>query len=144
MPQIMTYIRQGDWDKYVKIAKKKGDWAEFIHNALNPVVSITPDGKAELLSSSYEKPIKTPKKKDYEKALVEDGADPGFARKFAERITKEPLGAGGTALFPKHSIIPPSSKNPSPSKGLLKATGLCPHGADPKFCKHAKPGKICK
>lgn len=30
------------------------------------------------------------------------------------------------------------------NKVMLGSLGLCKHGADPKFCKFAKPGKICK
>jgi hypothetical protein len=36
--------------------------SEFIHNALNPTISITPDGKAEMLHTSYEVTKDSPKK----------------------------------------------------------------------------------
>ena len=51
MPQIPTYIRQVDWDKYIAI-HSKGGWPEFIHNALN-----LPNKTKVLIQN---KPIKIP------------------------------------------------------------------------------------
>jgi hypothetical protein len=45
MPQVPTYIRQGDWDSYIAI-QSQGKWPEFIHNALHkeayPLLEVTP------------------------------------------------------------------------------------------------------
>lgn len=35
MPNVSTYIRSDDLAKYLLIAKEKGAWSEFIHNALD-------------------------------------------------------------------------------------------------------------
>jgi hypothetical protein len=87
MPQVTTYIRKDDMDKWQAIEKK----SEFIHNALN------------------KKP--------------------------------EPVGVYGQGLPEK--VEPLIINN---SKDVLKTTGsgLCKHGADPKYCKFAKNGKVCK
>ena len=69
MPQIPTYIRQADWDKYIAI-QSSGGWPEFIHNALNPsgtVLVNDSEGTHPVQTVTYknDKPIKTPKHKNY-------------------------------------------------------------------------------
>lgn len=57
MPNVPTYVRKEDYDKYVAIQSQAGAWAEFIHNALHQT---TDEYVAKKIKDAI-KPIKTPK-----------------------------------------------------------------------------------
>lgn len=88
MPNVSTYVRTEDLSKYLEIAKEKGAWTEFIHNALNVEVisSISPSVSA--VSYAYVKPVKTEQvaelpaiKRILEKnKLCKHGMDPRFCK----------------------------------------------------------------
>lgn len=59
MPNVSTYIRTEDLSKYLAI-HDKGEWAEFIHNALNPEY-ISQRDMPGFDHGVPTKPIKTPK-----------------------------------------------------------------------------------
>lgn len=74
MPSVPAYIRNSDWDAYMKVrAKGKTAWAEFIHNALNGEASListlspkhhhmwVEDKKGDMVDFHAPKPIKIPK-----------------------------------------------------------------------------------
>lgn len=42
MPNVSTYVRTEDYDKYLSIQTKgDGAWTEFIHQSLNPTMAAT-------------------------------------------------------------------------------------------------------
>lgn len=63
MPNVSTYVRTEDLSKYLDIAKEKGAWTEFIHNALA-------DG-----SFDNSVVVKETKNAKVQEPLVEDGDD---------------------------------------------------------------------
>jgi hypothetical protein len=79
MPNVSTYIRTEDLGKYLEIAKDKGAWTEFIHNALNPSFQVLNKSisEAKLAKSTDHKP---PKKEGLPKINIINTPTPKFCK----------------------------------------------------------------
>lgn len=118
MPNVTTYIRKDDMGKWLATPNK----AELIHNALN---KDSDTFFPALGSTEYPKYVK----KEAERLLKEEGRLTKTVRHIGENyignpkapdILKQGKGGryGGDSPILEEELIPPKSKNPSPSRGL--------------------------
>jgi hypothetical protein len=64
MPSVQTYIKEEDYQKYLSIKERgTGEWAEFIHNALNVAdsyMALSPVQKTEVKEKLVEAFVPSP------------------------------------------------------------------------------------
>lgn len=126
MPTVSIYISNEDYDKFRAIEKK----SEFIHNALNQ------DEGYSIQDFKDKKP-----QADIKALSGISDTSVGPIKTKEDAINSTSSGANNLAVSLEPHLLKRKTKFES---NIVSNPELCKHGADPKLCKFAKPGKPCK
>jgi hypothetical protein len=124
------HIRRSDEEKWRAIENK----SEFIHNALNPDI---PKHTQEMIDQGYSREAVQEAMKNGLPTELEWDAQHPEAAPFYTKPPKTPKDLESDPIVTAQKAFDKE----------VKAGRMCPHGADPRFCKHAKMvkgKKICK